>query len=74
MIVWSPSRGILTGTKAAAHWTLSQHDRHRSVLQRADRAAPSGDIALLGGDIWNGSRTTNVGNNNSNLFNPTTDT
>ena len=33
----------------------------------------SGDVALLGGDVWNGSTTTNFGNNKSNVFSPATD-
>ena len=67
--VWSPSRGMT----ADAHSTL-RNTTGTDLFCSAQIVLPrSGDIALLGGDIWNGSRTTNNGNNKSNVFSPTTD-
>lgn len=67
--VWSPTQGMT----ADAHWTL-RNTTGTDLFCSAQIVLPrSGDIALLGGDIWNGSRTTNIGNNKSNVFSPTTD-
>ncbi len=30
----------------------------------------NGDILIAGGDNWTGTRTTNTGNNNTNIFDP----
>ena len=69
--LWSPSKG-LPGNEAAAHWTLSNRTGTDLFCSAQIVLPQSGNVALLGGDIWNGSATTNVGTNNSNLFNPTT--
>ena len=58
---------------ADSHWTL-RNTTGTDLFCSAQIVVPrSGDIALLGGDILNGSRTTNIGNNKSNVFSPTTD-
>ncbi len=67
--VWSPSRGFGTN----AHWTLP-NVTSTDLFCSAQIVLPrSGNVALLGGDKWNGARTTNVGNNSSNVFSPATD-
>ncbi|MFZ1429337.1 MAG: galactose oxidase early set domain-containing protein [Geminicoccaceae bacterium] len=67
--IWSPTRGF----GANAHWTLP-NVTSTDLFCSAQIVLPrSGNVALLGGDKWNGSRTTNVGNNKSNVFSPATD-
>jgi len=67
--VWSPSLRLV----AAAHWTLPNVTPTDLFFSAQIVLPQNGDVALLGGDRWSGSRTTNVGNNNSNIFSPTTD-
>ena len=68
--VWSPSRGLA----AAAHWTLPNVTATDLFCSAQIVLPRSGDVALLGGDRWNGSATTNVGNDKANVFSPATNT
>ena len=66
--VWSPTLGL----GANAHWTLPNVTLTDLFCNAQIVLPQSGNVALFGGDIWNGSTTTNVGNNNSDVFNPAT--
>ena len=57
--IWSPSRGLLPGNEAAAHWTLPNMTGTDLFCSAQIILPQSGDVALLGGDVWNGSATTN---------------
>jgi hypothetical protein len=62
--VWSPSYGLAP----SAHWTLPNGTLTDLFCSAQIVLPQSGDVALVGGDIWNGARTTAAGNNNSNVF------
>ena len=64
--VWSPSLGL----GRAAHWTLPNFTQADLFCSAQVVLPQSGNIALFGGDVWNGSTTTAHGNNKSNLFTP----
>ena len=64
--IWDPADG-LTG----AHLTLPNQTQ-TDIFCSAQVVLPeNGDIFLAGGDIWNGIKSENIGNNNTNLFNYT---
>src|SRR5579862_5899840 len=61
--IWDPANG-LTG----AHLTLPNQTQ-TDIFCSAQVVLPeNGDIFLAGGDIWNGTKSENIGNNNTNLF------
>ena len=64
--VWSPSRGL----GSEAHWTLPNSTRADLFCSAQIVLPQSGNVALFGGDVWNGATTTSHGNNKSNLFTP----
>jgi hypothetical protein len=68
--VWSPTLGLAAG----AHWTLPNVTATDLFCSAQIVLPQSGDVALFGGDTWNGSNTTNVGNNHSGVFSPVADT
>ncbi len=61
--VWDPSEGLSAGHLTLDNLTLTDLFCSAQVLLPA-----SGDVFLAGGDIWNGTSTENVGNNNTNIF------
>ena len=65
--VWDPSAGL--GGGHAPFSNLSGTD----IFCSSQVIMPhNGDILISGGDNWTGSSTTNTGNNNSNVFDPST--
>jgi galactose oxidase-like protein len=67
--VWDPQAGL-----AGGHLTLPNQTQ-TDIFCSAQVVLPqSGSIFLAGGDTWNGSKSTNVGNNNTNLFDYTDNT
>ena len=60
------------GLGSNAHWTLPNVTLTDLFCSAQIVLPQSGNVALFGGDIWNGATTTNVGNNNSDVFNPAT--
>ncbi len=64
--VWDPSLGF----GPESHLTLSNLTQTDIFCSSQVILPSSGDIFIAGGDNWTGTRTTNTGNNNSNLFNP----
>ncbi len=61
--VWDPEAGLEAG-----HLTLPNRTQ-TDIFCSAQVVLPqSGSIFLAGGDTWSGIRSTNVGNNNTNLF------
>ena len=52
------------GLGASAHWTLPNITLTDLFCSAQIVLPQSGNVALFGGDIWNGSTTTNIGNNN----------
>ena len=61
--IWDPSQGISDGHLTLANMTLTDIFCSSQVI-----LPQSGEILIAGGDNWTGSGTTNTGNNNSNLF------
>lgn len=62
--IWNPRLGL----GANAHWTLPNGTATDLFCSAQIVLPQSGDVALLGGDVWNGSSTTAFGNNHSNIF------
>lgn len=63
--VWDPAGGLDGG-----HLTLP-NGTGTDIFCGSQVVLPGGDaVFLAGGDNWNGTGTTNTGNNNSNLFTP----
>ena len=62
--VWSPSLGL----GPASHWTMPNTTQTDLFCSAQIVLPQSGNVALLGGDNWTGSRTNNLGNNNSLVF------
>ena len=60
---WDPEAGL-----AAGHMTLSNMTLTDIFCSSQIILPQSSEILIAGGDNWTGSRTTNPGNNNSNLF------
>jgi len=67
--VWDPSEGLSGGHMTLNNMTLTDLFCSAQVL-----LPESGDVFLAGGDHWNGTAVTNVGNNNTNLFRYTDNT
>ena len=68
--VWDPAVGL----GAAAHLTLP-NGTGTDIFCGSQLVLPlSGAVLLAGGDNWTGTGTTNTGNNNSNIFDPSTNT
>jgi hypothetical protein len=68
--VWDPAAGLGT----AAHLTLP-NGTGTDIFCGSQLVLPhSGAVLLAGGDNWTGTGTTNTGNNNSNIFDPSTNT
>ena len=66
--VWDPALGF----GAAAHLTLP-NGTGTDIFCGSQLVLPqSGAVLLAGGDNWTGTGTTNTGNNNSNVFDPRT--
>ncbi len=67
--VWDPASGL-----AGGHLTLANQTQ-TDIFCSAQVVLPqSGTIFLAGGDTWDGTRSLNVGNNNTNLFDFTNNT
>lgn len=62
--IWSPSRGL----GAVSHWTLPNKTAVDLFCSAQIIVPRTGDIALMGGDNWTGTRTNNYGNNSSAIF------
>jgi YVTN family beta-propeller protein len=61
--IWDPMAGLTGGHLTLDNMTLTD------IFCSSQIVLPqSGDILIVGGDNWTGNRTTNTGNNNSNLF------
>jgi len=61
--VWDPQGGLTGG-----HLTLPNKTQ-TDIFCSAQLLLPqSGSVFLAGGDTWDGTRSTNIGNNNTNLF------
>jgi hypothetical protein len=68
--VWDPRVGLGPNS----HLTL-RNSTNTDIFCSAQIVLPqSGNVFVAGGDNWNGTRTTNTGNNNSNIFSPGVDT
>src|SRR5262249_14925455 len=64
--VWNPSAGF----GANSHVTL-QNMTLTDIFCSSQVVMPdNGDVLVVGGDVWNGTFTTNTGNNNVNIFDP----
>jgi hypothetical protein len=68
--VWDPAAGI-----GAGHLTLP-NGTGTDIFCGSQLVLPQSGagVLLAGGDNWTGTATTNTGNNNSNIFNPATNT
>lgn len=68
--VWDPAAGL-----GAGHLTLP-NGTGTDIFCGSQLVLPhsGGGVLLAGGDNWTGTGTTNTGNNNSNIFDPTTNT
>jgi PA14 domain/Domain of unknown function (DUF1929) len=68
--VWDPAAGL-----GAGHLTLP-NGTGTDIFCGSQLVLPhsGAGVLLAGGDNWTGTGTTNTGNNNSNIFNPTTNT
>ena len=67
--VWDPEAGL-----AGGHLTLPNQTQ-TDIFCSAQVVLPqSGSIFLAGGDTWNGTQSTNIGTNNTNLFDYTNNT
>ena len=63
--IWDPEGGLDGG-----HLTLPNYTQ-TDIFCSAQLVLPTGDmVAITGGDNWDGTGTTNTGNNNSNVFTP----
>ena len=61
--VWDPAAGPAGGPMTINNMTLTDIFCSSQVI-----LPMTGEILIAGGDNWTGTRTTNTGNNNSNLF------
>jgi len=61
--VWDPAGGLGGG-----HLTLPNQTQTDLFCGAQVLLPLSGEVFLAGGDVWNGTQTTNFGNNNTNLF------
>ncbi|WP_405234373.1 golvesin C-terminal-like domain-containing protein [Lentisalinibacter salinarum] len=60
---WDPAAGLDGGHMTLENMTLTDIFCSSQII-----LPQSGDILIAGGDNWTGTRTTNTGNNNSNIF------
>jgi YVTN family beta-propeller protein len=67
--VWDPSAGLSGGHLTFNNFTLTDIFCSSQVIM-----PHSGDVLIVGGDNWTGTATTNTGNNNTNIFNPASNT
>lgn len=67
--VWDPSAGLSNGHITLNNLTLTDLFCSSQVI-----LPQSGSVFIAGGDNWTGTRTTNTGNNNTNLYRYTDDT
>ncbi len=61
--IWDPAAGLQSGHMTLDNMTLTDIFCSSQII-----LPQSGEILIAGGDNWTGTRTTNTGNNNSNLF------
>jgi YVTN family beta-propeller protein len=61
--IWDPAAGLAGGHITLQNMTLTDIFCSSQII-----LPQSGEILISGGDNWTGTRTTNTGNNNSNLF------
>lgn len=67
--VWDPSAGLSGG-----HLTFNNLTGTDIFCSSQVIMPHNGDILIAGGDNWTGSTTTNTGNNNTNIFDPGSNT
>ena len=67
--VWDPSAGL-----AAGHTTFNNLTNTDLFCSSQVIMPHNGDILIAGGDNWNGTTTTNTPNNNTNIFDPGSNT
>jgi YVTN family beta-propeller protein len=67
--IWDPGAGLSGGHLTLDNMTLTDIFCSSQVI-----LPQSGEIFIAGGDNWTGTGTTNTGNNNSNLFDPISNT
>jgi len=63
--VWNPAQGLSNGHITLQNMTLTDIFCSSQII-----LPQSGNILLVGGDIWTGTSTSGVANNNSNIFSP----
>ena len=62
--VWDPADGL-----SGPHLTLENRTLTDIFCSSMVILPANGNVLIAGGDNWDGTSTTNIGNNNSNLFN-----
>ena len=67
--VWDPADGL-----SGPHLTLENRTLTDIFCSSVVILPANGNVLIAGGDNWDGMATTNIGNNNSNLFNPGSNT
>ncbi|MFL6575505.1 MAG: galactose oxidase-like domain-containing protein [Povalibacter sp.] len=67
--IWDPADGL-----SGPHLTLDNRTLTDTFCSSMVILPGNGDILIAGGDNWDGTATTNTGNNNSNLFDPGSNT
>jgi hypothetical protein len=67
--IWDPAEALSDGHVTLQNMTLTDIFCSYAVI-----LPDSGDILIVGGDIWDGTKVTNKGNKNSVIFRPSDDT